>query len=60
MEKIWANRILANTKKLSEAPASRQAGIIEELKRRLADGVITQAQYDSAMGIEPEGDSADM
>jgi len=59
MEKIWANRILANTKKLSEAPASRQAAIIEELKRRLANGAITQAQYDSAMGLE-ETDSADM
>lgn len=56
MEKIWANRILANTKKLSEAPASRQAGIIEELKRRLADGAITQAQYDSAINEEDSGD----
>lgn len=56
MEKIWANRILAGTKKLSEAPASRQAGIIEELKQRLADGVITQAQYDSAVNEEDSGD----
>jgi len=57
MEKIWANRILANTRKLSEAPASRQAGIIEELKARLEKGAITQAQYDSAMGLN-ETDSA--
>lgn len=56
MEKIWANRILANTKKLSEAPTSRQAGIIEELKQRLANGVITQAQYDSAVNEEDSGD----
>lgn len=68
MEKIWANRILAGTKKFSDVPGSRKNAVKAELQRRLDEGIITQEQYNTALGISetPEnseeygGESADI
>ena len=46
MNKIWANRLIAGTKKWSDVPANRKAGVLEELNNRVASGEITQEQLD--------------
>lgn len=57
MAKIWANRILGNTKKLSDIiDPTRKAEVIAELQDRLAKGVISQEQYDAAVNGTPEGE----
>lgn len=55
MAKIWANRILGGTKKLSDIiDPTRKAEVIAELQDRLAKGVISQEQYDAAVNGTPE------
>lgn len=46
MDKIWANRLIAGTKKWSEVPERRKAGVLAELNNRVASGEITQEQLD--------------
>ena len=55
MDKIWANRLIAGTRKWEEVPASREAGVRAELKARLDAGIITEEQYNNIFGIVTEG-----
>lgn len=52
MNKIWANRLIAGTKTWDDVPASRKAGVKEELSVRVADGEITAEQYAEITGEE--------
>lgn len=53
MDKIWANRILAGTRRLSDiANEERKQQVIAELTRRLEAKIITQDQYDRAVNPE--------
>ena len=52
MEKIWANRIIAGTKKLSDVPAFRLEGVKQEIQSRFDKGIITEEQYRRAMGLD--------
>lgn len=55
MEKIWCNRILAGTRTFDDVPESRKFAVENEFKRRLNEGIISQEQYNNALGIvEPE------
>lgn len=50
MNAIWANRLVAGTKTWEEVPASRRAGVQEELESRVDSGEITQARMEAIMG----------
>ena len=52
MDKIWANRIIAGTKSLDDIV--NRTAVEAELKRRFDAGIITEEQYNKAMGIEAE------
>ncbi len=52
MDKIWANRLVAGTKRWAEMPASRRAGVKRELAKRVAEGEITPEQYSEVTGEE--------
>lgn len=55
MDKIWANRIIAGTKSLDDiANPERRTAVEAELKRRFDAGIITEEQYNKAMGIVDE------
>ena len=55
MDKIWANRIIAGTKSLDDiVNPERRTAVEAELKRRFDAGIITEEQYNKAMGIEAE------
>ena len=49
--RIWANRLLGHTKTWAEVPDKRKVEVKAELQARLADGRITQAEYDE-VGVE--------
>ena len=40
MNAIWANRLVAGTRKWAEVPASRKAGVKAELASRVVDDFI--------------------
>jgi len=44
MAKIWANRLIAGTKKWEQVPSGRKAAVREELKTRVMAGEITEEQ----------------
>ena len=50
MDKIWANRLIASTKKWAEMPASRRAGVKAELAKQVAEGEITAERYKEITG----------
>jgi hypothetical protein len=50
MDKIWANRLVAGTRKWAEMPASRRPGVKRELAKRVAEGEITPEQYRDITG----------
>ena len=50
MDKIWANRLVAGTRKWAEMPASRRPGVKAELARRVTDGEISEEQYKEITG----------
>lgn len=55
MDKIWANRIIAGAKSLDDiVNPERRTAVEAELKRRFDAGIITEEQYNKAMGIETE------
>jgi len=55
MDKIWANRIIAGTKSLDDiVNPERRTAVEAELKRRFDAGIITEEQYNKAMGIVDE------
>jgi hypothetical protein len=45
MAKIWANRLIAGTKTWDEVPTSRKSSVKTELKKRVADNIITSDKY---------------
>ena len=50
MDKIWANRIIAGTKKWDEVPEKRKEGVLVELNARVAGGEITQERLAELIG----------
>lgn len=59
MAKIWKNRIMAGTKRLSECPAKYRAQVIEliredmdvqRLRQLVAQGLMTPAEYEEITG----------
>lgn len=55
MDKIWANRLVAGTRKWAEMPASRRAGVKRELAKRVAEGEITAERYKEITGEDYDG-----
>ena len=55
MDKIWANRLIAGTKKWAEMPASRRPGVKLELAKRVAEGEITAKRYKEITGERYDG-----
>lgn len=52
MNEIWANRLVAGTKKWAEVPSSRRTAIKAVLAGRVEDNAITAAQYEEITGEE--------
>ena len=50
MAKIWANRLVAGTKRWDDVPASRKDEVLEELRSRVADGDITPEKFEEITG----------
>lgn len=50
MERIWANRLVAGTKTWAEMPASRRAGVKQELAKRVTEGEISEERYKEITG----------
>ena len=50
MNVIWANRLVAGTRKWAEVPASRKAGVKAELASRVENGKISAEQYEKITG----------
>ena len=50
MNAIWANRLVAGTRKWAEVPASRKAGVKAELASRVENGKISAEQYEEITG----------
>lgn len=50
MDRIWANRLVAGTKTWAEMPASRRAGVKQELGKRVVEGEISPEQYKEITG----------
>lgn len=46
MSEIWANRLIAGTKKWEDVPPSRKDAVNGILLVRMESGEITQEQYD--------------
>lgn len=47
MDKIWANRLIAGTQVWASVPDKRREAVKAELQSRVADGEITQEQYNA-------------
>ena len=54
MIKIWADCLIAGTKKWSEVKESRREAVRAELERRVEAGVLSQENFNAILGIEPE------
>ena len=50
MNEIWANRLVAGTKTWDAMPASRRKAVKAVLAERVADGEITDEQYEQITG----------
>lgn len=50
MNEIWANRLTAGTKAWAEVPASRRNAVRAVLRGRVADGAITEEQFERITG----------
>lgn len=50
MNEIWANRLVAGTKKWSEVPATRKQAVKDVLAGRVADELITAEEYAEITG----------
>ena len=50
MAKIWANRLIAGTKIWEDVPASRKAGVMEELRSRVENGSLTAEKFEEITG----------
>ena len=58
MNAIWANRLVAGTRKWAEVPASRKAGVKAELASRVENGKISAEQYEKITGEQFVKDEA--
>ena len=47
MVKIWANRLIAGTQVWASVPEKRKEEVKAELQARIANGEISQEQYDA-------------
>lgn len=54
MIKIWADCLIAGTKKWDEVKALRREAVRAELERRVEAGVLSQENFNAILGIEPE------
>lgn len=52
MNKIWANRLIGDTKSWDEVPASRREGVKAELAQRVEIGAISAEKYAEITGEE--------
>lgn len=52
MAKIWAERILAGTRKFEKIPASFKAAVEKILRERFAKGEISEEEMLKALGCE--------
>ena len=61
MEKIWANRLIANTKSWEDVPDNRKVAVKAELEARVAADTLSQEKYCEILGIEMtvEGDDTE-
>jgi hypothetical protein len=50
MNRIWANRLEANTKKWNDVPANRKEAVKAILAEDVANGIITSEQYEMITG----------
>lgn len=55
MNEIWANRLIADTKKWAEMPAYRHKPVKDILAARVGNNVITPEQYETITGEEYTG-----
>jgi hypothetical protein len=52
MAKIWADRLVAGTKKWKQVPASRKAAVKEILLDMVEEGTLTEEHYQEIVGVE--------
>ena len=52
MAKIWAERVLAGTRKFEKIPASFKASVEKILRERFANGEISEEELIKALGGE--------
>lgn len=52
MAKIWADRLVAGTKKWKQVPASRKAAVKEILLEMVEEGTLTEEHYQEIVGVE--------
>lgn len=52
MNKIWANRLIGDTKSWDEVPASRREVVKAELAQRVESGAISAEKYAEITGEE--------
>lgn len=46
MNEIWANRLIAGTKKINDVPPFRLDAVKKVLRKRVENGVIPEETYD--------------
>ena len=56
MEKIWADCLIAGTKKWSEVKESRREAVKAELLKRVEAGVLSHEDYIKIVGLEEQAD----
>ena len=54
MEKIWADCLIAGTKKWAEVKESRREAVKAELLRRVEAGILSHEDYLRIVGLEEE------
>ena len=59
MAKIWANRLIDGTRwTWDDVPDARKTAVMEELRKRVADGDITAEKYEEITGeVYSEGNA---
>jgi hypothetical protein len=52
MNKIWADRLVAGTKKWKDVPKSRKEAVKEILLEMVAEGTLSEEYYQQIVGVE--------
>lgn len=52
MNKIWADRLVAGTKKWKQVPASRKTAVKEILLEMVEEGTLTEEHFQKIIGVE--------